>query len=118
MAAPEVTYAFYSEGYGGSLNEGGFKAALPHALAVVRGRIWPNDPQDDPDAYRRAVCAACDVDAAYGFTGGAGTLASVTTGTVSMSFGGSGGTGSYRSDMDAALQGELVGSGLLFMGLG
>lgn len=118
MAAPEVTYAFYSEGYGGSLSEGGFKAALPHALAFVRGRIWPNDPQDDPDAYRRAVCAACDVDAAYGATGGAGSLASVTTGTVTMSFGGNGGGSSWEADMARAADGELVGSGLLFMGMG
>lgn len=117
MAAPEVTYAFYSEGYGGSLSEGGFKAALPHALAFVRGRIWPNDPQDDPDAYRRAVCAACDVDAAYGATGGTGGIASVTTGTVSMSFGADGGS-SWETDMARAVDGELVGSGLLYMGLG
>ena len=117
MAAPEVTYAFYSEGYGGSLSEGGFKAALPHALAFVRGRIWPNDPQDDPDAYRRAVCAACDVDAAYGATGGTGGLVSVTTGTVSMSFGADGWS-SRETDMARAVDGELVGSGLLYMGLG
>lgn len=119
MAMPEVTYAYYSEAYGGQLDEGGFSAALPHALAAVRRRIWPNDPEERgaEDEYRRAVCAAADVDAAYGFTGGAGALASVTTGTVSMSFGGSGGGSSYDSDMTAAIEGELVGTGLLYMGV-
>lgn len=117
MAAPEVTYAFYSEEYGGRLDEGGFGAALPHALAFVNRRIWPNDPQAAPEAYMRAVCAACDADAAYGFTGGAGSLSSVTTGTVSMSFGG-GGSSAWEGDMARAADGELAGSGLLFMGLG
>lgn len=120
MAAPEVTYEFYSETYGGDLDEGGFKAALPHALAEVRRRIWPNDPQERgaEDAYRRAVCAAMDVDAAYGGTGGAGSLSSVTTGTVTMSFGGSGGETAYDADVSRAVEGELVGTGLLFMGMG
>lgn len=118
MEGQEVTYDFYSREYGGTLDEGGFDAALPHALAYVRWRIWPNEPEDDPGAHARAVCAACDVDAAYGFSGGAGSLASVTTGTVSMSFGGSGNGGSWASDMARAVEGELVGSGLLYMGLG
>lgn len=117
MAVQEVTYDFYRDGYGGALDEGGFDAALPHALAYVRKRIWPNPPEEDADAYMRAVCAACEVDAAYGFTGGAGSLASVTTGTVTMSFGGNGGS-SWEADMARAADGELVGSGLLFMGLG
>lgn len=119
MAEPQVTYEYYAGTYGGTLDEGGFAAALPHALAAVRRRIWPNDPEERGavEAYRRAVCAAADVDAAYGFTGGAGALASVTTGTVSMSFGGSGGGSSYDSDMAAAIEGELVGTGLLFMGV-
>ena len=121
MAAPDVTYGYYSETYGGSLDEGGFKAALPHAVAAVRDRIWPNDPEERgaEGAYMRAVCAACDIDAAYGLTGGAGSLSSLTTGTVSMSFGGSGGGSSaYEADMARAVDGELVGTGLLYMGLG
>lgn len=119
MALPEVTYAYYSGTYGGALDEDGFSAALPHALAAVRGRIWPNDPEERgaEEECRRAVCAAVDVDAAYGSTGGAGSLASVTTGTVSMSFGGSGGGSSYDADMESAVDGELVGTGLLFMGV-
>lgn len=118
MSAPTVTYAFYANQYGGTLDEGGFKAALPHALAYVRGRIWPNDPNEAIRAWRMAVCAACDVDASYGFSGGSGSLASVTTGTVSMSFGGQDGGGSWDADMARAVDGCLVGTGLLFMGLG
>lgn len=118
MATVDVTYEFYTGQYGGTLDEGGFDAALPHALAYVRGRVWPNDPADAPTAYQRAVCAACDVDASYGFTGGTGSLSSVTTGTVSMSFGGSGAGPTWDEDMARAVDGELVGSGLLFMGLG
>lgn len=118
MAEPQVTYEYYAGTYGGTLDEGGFDAALPHALAAVRRRIWPNDPEERgaEEAYRRAVCAAADVDAAYGSTGGAGSLASVTVGSVSMGFGGSAG-GSYDADVSRAVDGELVGSGLLFMGV-
>ena len=118
MAYPEVTYSFYSEIYGGSLKEDGFKAALPHAIAAVKSRIWPNEPSRDLDAYQRAVCAACDIDAAYGYTGGIGNLGSVTTGTVSMSFSSSGNESSYETDMRRTIDRELVGSGLLYMGIG
>lgn len=117
MSSPKVTYDFYANQYGGTLDEGGFDAALPHAAAYVRGRIWPNDGEKAPDAYMRAVCAACEVDAVHGFTGGAGSLASVTTGTVSMSFGGASGS-SWDADMARSVDRELVGSGLLYMGMG
>lgn len=117
MAEPTVTYAFYANQYGGSLDEGGFDAALPHAVAYVRHRIWPNRPARAIRAWRMAVCAAVDVDAAYGATDGAGALASVTTGTVSMGFGGQGGS-SWEADMARAVDARLAGTGLLFMGLG
>ena len=119
MSVPTVTYAFYSEEYDGELSEKDFNSALGHTIAYVALRIWPNDPNNAAEAYMRAVCAACDVDAQYGFTGGAGSLASVTTGSVSMNFGsGSSGGSSWATDMCHAVDGELVGSGLLFMGLG
>lgn len=118
MAEPAVTYIFYAGEYGGQLGAEDFSKALPHALAAVRGRIWPNGPERDGRAWARAVCAACDVDAAHGFTGGTGSLASVTTGTVSMSFGAGGDSTAYEADMRAAIDGELVGTGLLYMGIG
>ena len=117
MAEPKVTYAFYA-GRGGTLEEDGFEAALPRARAAVRRRIWPNDPSEAPRAWRRAVCAAVDVDAAYGLGGGAVSLSSLSAGTVSMSFGGSGSGSSYEADLARAIDAELVGSGLLHMGLG
>lgn len=117
MAAPAITYAFYTNQYGGALDEEGFDASLPHALAYVGRRIWPNDPRRAVRAWRMAVCAAVDVDAAYGATGGAGALASVTTGTVSMGFGGQGGS-SWEADMARAVDARLAGTGLLYMGLG
>lgn len=115
-----VTYAFYRDSYGGTLDEGGFSAALPHALAAVRSATWPNDPEERgaEAEYMRAVCAAVDVDAAHGFSGGAGQLASVSVGSVSMSMGGSGGSSSYASDMAAAVGAELVGTGMLYTGIG
>lgn len=118
MPAIEVTYEFYSEQYGGtSLDEDGFDAAIVHAVPYVDARIWPNDGEDAPDSYMRAVCAACEADAAHGFTGGAGSIASVTIGTVSMSFGGASGS-SWDADMARAVDRELAGSGLLYMGMG
>lgn len=117
MSEPDVTYGFYRDEYGGrSLGRDDLESALPHARAAVRSLVWPNDPSRDADAYRRAVCAACEVDAAYGFTGGAGSLSSVTAGTVSMAFGSGG--GSYAEDVARAVRGELAGTGLLYAGMG
>ena len=108
MAAPEVTYAFYRDEWHGTLGEGAFGASLPRALAVVRDRVFPADPAGDPGAYSRAACAA-----AYG--GSAAAIASVTTGTVSMSFGDG---SSRRADMVRAVDSELAGTPLAFKGLG
>lgn len=113
MAAPEVTYAFYRDEWHGTLGEGAFGASLPRALAVVRDRVFPADPAGDLGAYSRAACAAVDVDAAYG--GSAAAIASVTTGTVSMSFGDG---SSRRADMVRAVDSELAGTPLAFKGLG
>ena len=113
MAAPEVTYAFYRDEWHGTLGEGAFGASLPRALAVVRDRVFPADPAGDPDAYRRAACAAGAVDAAN--RGPAPPHPAVTTGTVSMSFGDG---SSRRADMVRAVDSELAGTPLAFKGLG
>lgn len=118
MDAPEVTYGYYGGTYGGALDEDGFKLALPHAASRVRAMVWPRDPWGDEDAYRRAVCAVCDVDAAWGYSGGSGALSSVSAGNVSMSFAGGDGSAAYDADARRAASAELTGSGLLFMGLG
>lgn len=119
MAVPTVTYADYTR-HGGTLAEDVFKASSRAAVAWVRDVIGFNVPQDadDEDAYMRAVCAAVDVDAAYGCSGGIGEgLASVSIGSFSASAGADGTSGSYGSDMSRAIRHELVGSGLLYQGI-
>lgn len=116
MSSPEPDFGYYSGEWSGTLDEEGFARALPRAVSAVRGRVWPNDPERAPEAYRRAVCAAVDVDAAWGLGGGVGALSSVTAGTVSMSFGAGGAT--YEADLAHAVDAELAGSGLLFAGVG
>lgn len=118
MAAPEVTHEWYAGAYGGTLGRDAFAASLPHAVAEVGRLTWPNDPASAPEAYMRAVCAVVDVDAAWGATGGAGALSSLSAGTVSMSFAGGDGAASYDSDVARAAGRELAGSGLLYAGLG
>lgn len=114
MQGPDFKY--YSGEWRGQLDEDGFARALPRAVSAVRGRIWPNGTERAPEAWRRAVCAAVDVDAAWGLGGGVGALSSVTAGAVSMSFGSDGAT--YEDDLARAVDAELAGSGLLFAGVG
>lgn len=116
MPLPSVTYSTYSE-HGGKLEEGAFEASLRAAVSAVRDIIGFNEPQDtgDEDAYIRAVCAAVDVDAAYGASGGIGEgLGSFTLGSFSAS---QGQTSSYDIDMTRAIRRELIGSGLLYAGV-
>lgn len=119
MAVPTVTYAGYTQ-HGGTLAEDVFKASSRAAVAWVRDVIGFNEPQDadDEDAYVRAVCAAVDVDAAYGCSGGIGEgLASVSIGSFSASLGAGDAAGGYDADMTRAIRRELVGSGLLYQGI-
>ena len=117
MALPDVTYADY-RAWGGRLSEDAFGASLPHARSAVRGIVWPNVPEGDGQvaAFKAAVCAVADVDVEYGSTGGAGTGGSMTVGSFSVS-GPSQGSG-YDSDVLRAAMGELVGTGLLYRGVG
>lgn len=119
MPLPTVTYSSYTE-QGGTLGEDAFKASLRAAAAAVREVIGFNRPQDEDDeeAYIRAVCAAVDVDSAYGASGGIGEgMASVTLGKFSASMAGGGAASLYDADMRRAVRRELVGSSLLYQGL-
>lgn len=120
MPLPSVTYSTYSE-HGGKLEEGAFEASLRAAVSAVRDIIGYNEPQDDDDvvAYIRAVCAAVDVDAAYGASGGIGEgLGSFTLGSFSATMASAQGSASpYDTDMRRAIRRELVGSGLLYAGV-
>lgn len=119
MPLPSVTYELY-KGRGGTLGEDAFAASLRAAASAVRDVIGYNEPQDEEDeeAYIRAVCAAVEVDQAYGASGGIGeAVASVTLGKFSASIGGDGASSLYDADMCRAVHRELVGSSLLYQGL-
>ena len=124
MAYPTVTFATY-QADGGTADEATFDACLGWATSVVREVVWPNVPSGDSqeDAWARAVSAAIDADAANGSGHGlddvaAGSLSigdwseSSPSGTTSSS------DGATVTAMRAAARRELVGSGLLYMGLG
>lgn len=119
MPLPTVTYELY-EAQGGTLGEDAFAASLRAAVAAVREAMGLNRPRDEEDdaAYIRAVCAAVDVDSAYGASGGIGeAVASVTLGKFSASMGGNGAASPYEADMRRAVRRELAGSGLLYAGV-
>ena len=119
MPLPSVTYEQY-KAQGGTLEADAFAASLRAAVSAVRDVIGYNEPQDeeDEDAYIRAVCAAVDVDDAYGASGGIGeAVASVTLGKFSASMGGNGSASLYQTDMRRAVSRELSGSSLLYQGM-
>ena len=95
---------------------------LPAAVAAVRELMGFNEPEGEEQeaAYKAAVCAALDVDAAYGFSGGvAEGLQSLTVGSVSLGMGQADAQASaYDRDMRRAIARELRGTGLLYAGLG
>ena len=65
--APTVDYAYYRDGYGGSLDEASFLEALPMALDHVRWFCHGTAPEGDGvGPWKRAVCACCDAFAAEG----------------------------------------------------
>lgn len=119
MGLPSVSYADY-EACGGELPEEAFKASLRAALACVREIIGFNKPEGPAQeaAYRNAVCAAVEVDQAYGASGGVGEgMASLSIGSFSAS-GGNAEVSAYDLDMRRRIVQELHGSGLLYQGIG
>lgn len=62
--APEVTYEHYTELWGAGLAEARFSATLPEAVSRVNARLALIDlsslSEEETEAYRRAVCAACE----------------------------------------------------------
>lgn len=118
---PEVTYGDYTL-HGGMHDKDLFLTSLRAAKAAVSETIWLNEPVDDLDAeaYVRAVCAAVDVDIAYGQSAGiAEDAASLSIGSFSIGSGSSGTSSlsAYDSDMRRAIRRELIGSTLLFQGV-
>lgn len=122
MALPEVTYADY-EAWGGALDEDAFDVSVGHARARVRELVWLNEVDTDERAaaFRAAVCAAVDVDAAYGSTGGVGESGggfSIGSFSMSAQSGAKAQESSYDRDMARAIRAELAGTGLLYQGVG
>ena len=121
---PEVTYTFYSEDYSGALSEPDFDRSLSPAVAQVRYIIGFNVPSNERqiEAYKRAVCAAVDVDYALGQTGGVGgDLASLSIGSFSASAADGSADNSeisYDREMARVIRHELVATGLLYQGIG
>lgn len=78
MLGHAQTYAWYSAEYGsGRLGQDEYEAVLPDAEARVDERIAHRDlsamPDGEIDAYKRAVCAACEAladPAASSYTAG------------------------------------------------
>lgn len=123
--AVEVTYEDYRRTYGDQTGEAAFEACLPFAEDVVREMTWPNEPDGEAQeaSWRRAVCAAAHADWMLGSGHGVDDAGggSISVGSVSLS-GGSGGAGSSGSAtldaMRSVARRALVGSGLLYAGVG
>lgn len=114
---PEVGSADYK----GAHTWGEVCAHLPAAVAAVREVMGFNVPEgaEQVAAYKAAVCAALDVDAAYGFSGGvAESLQSMTVGSFSVTLGQQDGQSAYEQDMQRAIRRELSSTGLLCQRLG
>lgn len=123
--AVEVTYEDFEAIYGSQTGEAAFEACLPFAEDVVREMTWPNEPAGEAQeaAWRRAVCAAAHADwmlgSGHGIDDAGG--ASVSIGSVSLSGGSGGASTSGSATLDAmrsSARRVLVGSGLLYAGVG
>lgn len=108
-----VTYAYYSETYGGGLSEAAFGGSVGHAESHVRWLCAVNGICANSTAYKRAVCAACEAFAEFGM----GQVGGMTLGDFKVS----------RFADDAAVTGEdlatqaalkeLAGTGYAFCGV-
>jgi uncharacterized membrane protein YgcG len=120
MLEPDVTYEDMTRLFGDAVREADFDSCLPHARALVRDVTFPNQPltAGQREAWVAAVCAVVAEDAAVGCSHGYGLGGGFTIGKFSMGGASSGGSADARADMrDAALL-RLVGSGLLYRGMG
>ena len=100
METRAPTHEDYLAAGRGELSAEEFKAALPHATAAVRDLIFPNEPGGSEE-WARAVMA-----------GGGFTVGSFSWNP------GTEGARTYRSDMEAAVRRELLGTPLLYAGIG
>lgn len=116
----EVAYEAMTEAFGEACTRAAYERCLPFAEALVAEMCWPNEPEGEVEegAYARAVMAAAIADASSG--GGHGLDPdSFTIGSFSVS-GGSGGAGASQAEaaMRRAARRQLVGTNLLYAGVG
>ena len=121
MSVPKVTYGDY-EAIRGEADERAVKACLPYAEGVVRELCYPNEPEteDEAEAWKRAVCAAVAADMARGCDHGMMSPDGFTLGSFSVSgaSGGTSGTDSTTMLARALARRELLGTNLLYQGVG
>lgn len=104
-------YAYYHDDYRGRESEKAFDSGLGKAVAVVDELVGFNEVTPCTEtAYKRAVCAACDVFATYGY----GPMGGFTIGAFSMQ-----GDMTKHSSTLAQMEArrELSTSGLLWAGV-
>lgn len=111
MAA--VDFDYYSGTYGGGLPEAAFAANAALAESHVRWLCALRGADDSSEAFRRAVCAACDAFAEYG----AGEVGGYAIGEFSVKNYASQQTSGEELATQAALR-ELGLSGMAFAGAG
>ena len=103
-------YDWYKDEYRGREGQKAFEEGLPHAVAVVSDLVGFNEVDERTDkACRRAICAACDVFATYGY----GPMGGFTIGSFSVQ--GDATKHSVSLAMSEARR-ELAASGLLWAG--
>lgn len=108
----DLTYEFYAEQFGGTLDEAAFVAARGRGLARLRwltGRMEP--PQAHEQAWRLAWCALTE-RAAHADT--RGEIASESVGSTSVTYSAA---VQAATDYDAAAP-YLALTGLLYQGVG
>lgn len=117
MGPAPVTYAFYLDGYGGTLPAEAFAEAMPAALRCVGALTGARDVReewddDQTEAWRRAVCAAAEAFAEFG----EGRVGGFEIGDFKVTNYQEQGTTGAEVACGAALA-ELAGTGLAWSGV-
>ena len=107
-----VTYAYYSETYGGGLTEAAFGDSLPMAEAHVKWLCAARDYCPNSTAFKRAVCAATAAFAEFG----SGEVGGYSIGQFSVKNYENKGTTGEELATQAALR-ELAGTGSAYCGV-
>lgn len=112
-----VSYSWYLDAYGGSVEAEAFAEALPAATRLMRqvtgfaevGAHWTDG---DADAWKRACCAAADAFAEFG----EGRVGGVQVGDFKLTNYMEKGTTGREVALEAVMA-ELAGTGLAFCGV-